>query len=136
MWPGSLILGRDGGRSENLRGHSSFSMGFTPTWTFLDYLHTTEFSQYRVEIDFKILSFSYYVWPFSRDQSKPSGLQTLKVRQIWNYFFKPMFLPKNERINLTLLLVYLFSFVFWKKVKTPKRHFEIKWPLVGHQKFF
>jgi hypothetical protein len=56
VWPG-----RDGGRSENLRGHSFFSMGFMPTWTFLDYLHTTEFSQYRVEIDFKILSFSYYV---------------------------------------------------------------------------
>ena len=48
VWPGSLILGRDGGRSENRRGggHLSFSMGFTQTWTFLDYLHTTEFSQY------------------------------------------------------------------------------------------
>ena len=25
--------------------------------------------------------------------------------------------------------VDLFSFVFWKKFKTPKRHFEINWPL-------
>ena len=42
-----------------------------------------------------------------------------------NDFFKPTFLPKNERTNSTLLLVDLFSFVFWKKVKTPKRHFKI-----------
>ena len=27
--------------------------------------------------------------------------------------------------------VDLFSFVFWKNLKTPKRHFEINWPLVG-----
>ena len=53
----------------------------------------------------------------------------LKVRQIRNDFFNPTFLPKNERTNSTLLLVDLFSFVFWKKVKTPKSHFEIKWPL-------
>ena len=26
--------------------------------------------------------------------------------------------------------VDLFSFVFWRKLMTPKRHFEIKWPLV------
>ena len=37
---------------------------------------------------------------------------SLKVRQIRNDFFKPMFLPKNERINSNLLLVDLFSFVF------------------------
>ena len=23
----------------------------------------------------------------------------------------------------------MFSFVLWKKVKTPKRHFEINWPV-------
>ena len=49
----------------------------------------------------------------------------LKVRQIRNDFFKLTFLPKNERTNLTLLLVDLFSFVFWKKVKTQKRHLEM-----------
>ena len=27
--------------------------------------------------------------------------------------------------------VDLFSIVFWKKLKTPKRHFEINWPLVA-----
>ena len=53
------------------------------------------------------------------------GVVMLKVRQIRNDFFKPMFLPKNEKTNSTLLLVDLFSFVFWKKVKTPKRRFEI-----------
>ena len=36
---------------------------------------------------------------------------------------------KNEQTNSTLLPWYLFSFVFWKKLKTPKRHFEINWPL-------
>ena len=50
---------------------------------------------------------------------------SIKVRQIRNDFFKPKFLPKNEQTNSTLLLVDLFSFIFWKKVKTPKRHFEI-----------
>ena len=39
------------------------------------------------------------------------------------------FFQKNEQTNSTLLLVDLFSFVFWKKVKTPKRHFRINWPL-------
>ena len=31
--------------------------------------------------------------------------------------------------------VDLFSFVFWKKLKTPKRHFKINWPLKGSQDF-
>ena len=53
-----------------------------------------------------------------------------KGQTISKWFFKPTFLPKNEQTNSTLLLVDLFSFVFWKKVKTPKRHFEINWPLV------
>ena len=48
-----------------------------------------------------------------------------KVRQIRNVFFKPTFLPKNVPTNLILLLVDLFSFNFRKKMKTPKRHFEI-----------
>ena len=32
---------------------------------------------------------------------------------------------KNKWTNSILLLVNLFSFIFWKKVKTPKRHFKI-----------
>ena len=54
----------------------------------------------------------------------------LKVRQSRNYFFKPTILPKTKRTNLTLLLWYLrLILFFWKKLKTPKRHFEINWPL-------
>ena len=57
--------------------------------------------------------------------------ELLKVRPSQNYFFKSMFLPKNKQTNLTLLPWYLnlFSFVFWKKLETTKRHFEINWPL-------
>ena len=32
-------------------------------------------------------------------------------------------------------LVDLFSFVFWKKLKTPKRRFEINWPLAHADDF-
>ena len=32
--------------------------------------------------------------------------------------------------------VDLLSFVFWKKLKTPKRHFEINWPLWAGSIFF
>ena len=56
---------------------------------------------------------------------KGTYLFMLKVRQIRNDFFNLTFPPKNEQTNSTLLLVDLFLFVFWKKVKTPKRHFEI-----------
>ena len=54
------------------------------------------------------------------------------------WFFKPMFLPKNERTNSTLLW-YLrstcFCLFFWKKLKTPKRHFQMNWPLVQSLSF-
>ena len=59
-------------------------------------------------------------------------LGVIKVIKIRNKFFKPTFLPKNKQTISTLLLVDLFSFVFWKKVKTPKRHFEINWPLLTY----
>ena len=44
-----------------------------------------------------------------------------------------LILPKNERKNSFLLLCDLFSFVFWKKLKTPIKHFEIIWPLTWHK---
>ena len=50
-----------------------------------------------------------------------SRISALKVRQIRNDFFKLTFLPINEGTNSTLLCVELF--VFWKKVKTPKKTF-------------
>ena len=45
-------------------------------------------------------------------------------------FSSRRFLQKRNKKNSTLLLDNLFLFVFWKKVKTPIRHFEIIWPLV------
>ena len=36
-------------------------------------------------------------------------------------------------MNSFLLLCDVFSFVPWKKLKTPKRHFEINWPLAADQ---
>ena len=48
-------------------------------------------------------------------------------------------LPKNERKNLTLLLWYLKSNCFRSflgELKTPKRHFEINWPLVSDRRHF
>ena len=42
---------------------------------------------------------------------------------------QPWILSKTKQINLFLLLCDMFSFVFWKKLKTPKRHFNINWPL-------
>ena len=42
----------------------------------------------------------------------------------WRFFQKT-----NEWIRLYYILCDLFLFVFWKKLKIPKRHFEINWPL-------
>ena len=53
----------------------------------------------------------------------------LKVSQFRKQIVKPWILPKNERMNLFLLLCDVFSFVFWMKLKTPKKPFEINWPL-------
>ena len=53
----------------------------------------------------------------------------LKVRQNRNEIFKPTFPPKNEQMNSLLLLCDVFLFFFWKKLKSPKKHFEINRPL-------
>ena len=45
------------------------------------------------------------------------------------WFFQADLSSKNERMNSILLLWDLFLFIFWRKLKAPKRHFEIKWPL-------
>ena len=39
------------------------------------------------------------------------------------------FFQKENKWIRFLLLCDVFSIVFWKKLKTPKRHFEINWPL-------
>ena len=35
----------------------------------------------------------------------------------------------SKRRTIELLLCHVFSFVFWKKLKSPKSHFGINWPL-------
>ena len=39
----------------------------------------------------------------------------------------------TKKSDLTTMVppVELFSFIFWKNLKTPKRHFEINWPLTA-----
>ena len=55
----------------------------------------------------------------------------LKVRKIQNDFSSQCFFKKtNKKIRLYYLLT-CFLFIFWKKVKTPRRHFEINWPLAS-----
>ena len=39
-------------------------------------------------------------------------------------------IPQVYSINYTVLRLNCFRFILWKKLKTPKRHFEINWPLV------
>ena len=39
----------------------------------------------------------------------------------WSFF---------QKMNKLIRLYYLFLFAFWKKVKTPKKQFEINWPLL------
>ena len=66
------------------------------------------------------ISFILFVWT-------ESLIQLLKDRQSRNYFFKPKFLPKNGWT--------CFRSFFWKKLKTPKRHCEIKWPLACPKRY-
>ena len=56
-------------------------------------------------------------------------VNTLKVSWFQKQIVKPWILPKNERMVLFLLLCDVLLFVFWKILKTTKRHFEIIWPL-------
>ena len=57
----------------------------------------------------------------------------IKVRKSRNVFFEATFPPKKwtNKFYFTTMKpqVDLFSFVFWRKLKTPTRHFKINWPL-------
>ena len=66
----------------------------------------------------------FTTWQFAFVMNRP-----LKVSKFQKQIVKPWIHPKNERMNSFLLLCNLFLFVFWKKLKTLKRHFEINWPL-------
>ena len=63
----------------------------------------------------------------------------LKVRQSLMIFFKPKFLPRHNWTNSTLLLwsLRLTCFrLFWKKLKTAKRHYKISWHYFVEYIFF
>ena len=51
----------------------------------------------------------------------PSLNKFLKVSQFRKQIVKLWILPKNEQMNSFLLLSDMFSFVFWKKLKTQKK---------------
>ena len=77
------------------------------------------------------LSTVNYFWYFSQAwfQLKNSGKGQTQAKQ----FFRADISPKqrtNEFYSTTMKpQVDFFSFVFWRKLRTPKRHFEINWPL-------
>ena len=78
-----------------------------------------------------ILPFTQKICLLGDDVSKfpYDGLKKSCSDKIEMSFFKPTFPPKNGRTNSILLLWDLFLFGFWRKLKTPNRRFEIKWPL-------
>ena len=49
----------------------------------------------------------------------------------WFFQAKVSYKKRTNEFDFTIMIpqVDLFSFVFWKKSKTPKKHFEINWPL-------
>ena len=63
----------------------------------------------------------YVLWPLALCMSCIQERLLIKSGLWWRAYGK--WIP-------FLLLCYLILFVFWKKLKTPKRHFEINWPLV------
>ena len=48
---------------------------------------------------------------------------------LFGIFNSPKKRTKKFNFTTTIPQVDLFSFVFWEKLKTPKRHFKINWPL-------
>ena len=70
------------------------------------------------------------------------SLTLLKVATIgltWKIWKGQLILKANcqavnsskKQMNSFLQVCDVISFVFWKKLKTPKRHFEIIWPLIS-----
>ena len=65
-------------------------------------------------------------------------LRAAALMETQHFFFKVKlesklssreFFQKTNNFTTMIPHVDLFSFVFWKKLKTPKRRFEINWPL-------
>ena len=69
----------------------------------------------------------------SNESNQAISLLLFVYDKVEKIFFKPTFLPKKwtNKFDFTTMIpqVDLFSFGFWKKLKTPKRYFEINWPL-------
>ena len=64
-------------------------------------------------------AFKFY-WP----------LQALEIAKgQWNSKANCQAVNSSEKRTTNIPQVDLFSFIFWKNLKTPKRHFEINWPL-------
>ena len=55
----------------------------------------------------------------------------LKVRQNWNDFSKTTFPPNPTKQIQFYYNETCFCLFFWRKLRTPKRHFEINWPLTN-----
>ena len=77
---------------------------------------------------------SFWCLQFSQKTNKnnSSWVTVVKVRQNRNDFFKPTFLPKNKPTNSSLHCGTSNRIVFVRflgELKSPKRHFEINWPL-------
>ena len=60
---------------------------------------------------------------------KWTGIPWPKGQLISKASCQAVILPKNKQMNSFLLVCDEFLFLFWKKLKTPKKHFEIIWPL-------
>ena len=68
---------------------------------------------------------------------KPGGWDFLKktkgqliLKGLFSIVNSPKTRTKQFDFSTMIPQVDLFSFVFGEKLKTPKRHFEIKWPLL------
>ena len=73
-------------------------------------------------------------WPFTNSSLYLKLQERSKGQAKSKWFFQADVSskkPTNEFDFTTMIpQVDLLSFVFWKKLKTPKRHFKINWPLV------
>ena len=68
--------------------------------------------------------------PGSTQSSPAKGQRKSK----WFFQADVSYKKRTNEFDFTTMIpqVDLFSFVFWKKLKTPKRRFEINWPLSSY----
>ena len=87
-------------------------------------------------------TFTFYRYIFSRKKYNILTKCVTKGQLISKGLYRILNFPKKwtKKFDFTTVLWYLkstcFLFVFWEKLKTPKRHFEINWPLIGTRKYF